>query len=83
MGPLMSSCTPHDDGRHLYRPLEAWAETDIGRSHWRLSLLMIGVGAVFSLGGLVLHALSVSLACVVRDSRAAWVEPEPDIDRAE
>jgi hypothetical protein len=46
--PLKASCTPHDEGRHLYRPLAAWADSDIGRFHRRLSLLMIGVGAVFS-----------------------------------
>ncbi len=76
--PLKASCTPHDEGRHLYRSLAAWAETDVGRFHRRLSLLMFGVGAVFSLGGLarwmgqpgtglLLLALAVSLACVARD----------------
>jgi hypothetical protein len=92
--PLKASCTPHDQGRHLYRPLAAWAETDVGRFHQRVSLLMIGVGAVFSLGGLarwlgqpgtglLLLALAISLACVARDLRRAWTGPEPDIDRAE
>lgn len=79
---LKASCTPHDQGRHLYRPLAEWAETDIGRFHRRLSLLMVGVGVVFSLGslmhwmgqpgtGLLLAALSLSLASVSRDVRAA------------
>jgi hypothetical protein len=92
--PLKGSCTPHDEGRHLYRPLAAWAETDIGRFHRRLSLLMVGIGVVFSLGGLVrwvgqpgtgllLLALSVSLASVARDLRAAWNGPDPDIGGAE
>jgi hypothetical protein len=71
--PLKASCTPHEEGRHLYRPLAAWAETDIGRFHRRLSLLMIGVGGIFSLGG---------LACVRRDLRARWTS-EPDIDQAD
>ena len=92
--PLKASCTPHDEGRHLYRSLAAWAETDIGRFHRRLSLLMIGVAGVFSLGGLsrwlgqpgtglLLSALAVSLASVARDLRAAWTGPDPNIDRAE
>lgn len=87
--PLKSSCTPHDEGRHLYRRLAAWAETDIGRFHRRLSLLMIGVGAVFSLGGLarwmgqpgtglLLLALVTSLACVAQDLCGAWAGPDLD-----
>lgn len=84
--PLKSSCTPHDEGRHLYRPLVAWAETDLGRFHRRLSLLMVGVGVIFSLGalarwmgqpgtGLLLLAFAASLASVARDLRAAWAGP--------
>ena len=42
--PLKAFCTPHDRGRHIYRPLAAWAETDVGRFHRRLSLLMFSVG---------------------------------------
>src|SRR5581483_11904353 len=92
--PRKAACTPHDGGRHVYRPLAAWAETDVGRFHLGLSLLMTGVGAVFALGGLVrwagqpgtgllLTALALSLAALVRDLRAARVEPDPDPDRAE
>ena len=80
---MKASCTPHDEGRHIYRPLAAWAETDIGRFHRRLSLLMFGVGAVLSLVGLVRWggqpgtgllalALSVSLACVFCNLGAMW-----------
>jgi hypothetical protein len=80
--PLKESCTPHDEGRHIYRPLAAWAETDIGRFHRRLSLLMFGVGAVQSGAGLVrwwaqpgtgplLLALTVSLASVAHEVKAA------------
>lgn len=87
--PLKVSCTPHDEGRHLYRPLAAWAETDIGRFHRRLSLLMIGIGAIFSLGclgrwmgqpgtGLLLLALMASLTSVSRDLRAEWAGPDVD-----
>jgi hypothetical protein len=85
--PRKASCTPHDEGRHLYRSLAAWAETDVGHFHRRLSLLMLGVGVIFSLGGvarwggqpgtgLLLLALAVSLASVARDLRGAWAGPE-------
>ena len=91
---LKSSCTPHDEGRHLYRPLAAWAETDVGRFHRRLSLLMVGVGTIFSLGGLarwtgqpgtglLLLALVGSIACVIRDLHAARSASEPNIDGAD
>lgn len=86
--PLKASCTPHDEGRHLYRPLAAWAETDIGRFHRRLSLLLFGVGAVQSAAGLVrwwaqpgtgllLAALAASLASVARAVRSGGVGSRP------
>jgi hypothetical protein len=92
--PLKASCTPHGEGRHLYRPLAAWAETDIGRFHRRLSLLMVGVGVIFSAGGLtrwagqpgtglLLLALAASLALVTRDLRAAWAGPDPESSPAD
>jgi hypothetical protein len=92
--PSKASCTPQDEGRHLYRPLAAWAETDIGRFHQRLSLLMVGIGIIFALGGLIhwmgqpgigllLIALVASLTSAARELRAAWTYPEPDIDSAE
>src|SRR5262249_7260314 len=27
--PRKSACTPHDEGRHMYRPLSEWSETDV------------------------------------------------------
>ncbi len=91
--PLKASCTPHDEGRHVYRSLAVWAETDIGRFHQRLSLLMFGVGAVLSgagLGqwagqagaGLLLLALVVSIAFLAWDVRKTWmtVSRTPDDD---
>ena len=47
--PEKARCTPHDDGRHIYRPLAAWAETDVGRFHQWLSLFMAGSVAALSL----------------------------------
>lgn len=80
---LKASCTPHDEGRHLYRPLATWAETDVGRFHRRVSMLMIAVAVIFSMfaftrwlgqpgTGLLLTALALSLAAVARNLRAAW-----------
>ena len=40
--PSKAACTPHDEGRHIYRPLAEWAETDVGQFHRWLSLLMAG-----------------------------------------
>jgi hypothetical protein len=67
-------------GRRLYRPLAAWAETDIGRFHRRLSLLIFAVAAALSVVGLVrwgggpgtgllVVALTASLASLVRQLR--------------
>ncbi len=75
-------CTPHDEGRHLYRSLAAWAETDVGRFHRRLSLLMFAVGATLSIAGLVrwwgepgigtlILTLIMSLASLSQDWRRA------------
>jgi hypothetical protein len=50
--PLKPSCTPHEDGRRVYRSMVAWAETDVGRFHQRLSILMSGAGGVLSVAGL-------------------------------
>ena len=51
--PEKARCTPHDEGRHIYRPLAAWAETDVGRFHQRLSLLMAASAAALSLVALL------------------------------
>lgn len=75
---LKASCTPHEEGRHVYRSLAVWVETDVGRFHSRLSLLMFAVGAMLSVAALgrwwgqagagsLLLALVMSLASLVRD----------------
>ena len=87
--PAKASCTPHEGGRHIYRPLAAWAETDIGRFHRRLSVLMFGAGMVLSLvglgrwggrpgTGLMLLGLSASLACVLVNLRQEWTTGQND-----
>jgi len=86
--PLKASCTPHDEGRHIYRSLAEWAETDIGRFHQFLSLLMFGVGAVLSGGGLLrwggqpgtgllVMALTASMASLILDLRNIKRETTP------
>jgi hypothetical protein len=77
--PVKDSCTPHDRGRHIYRPLAAWAETDIGRFHRRLALLMFGVGAAIALAGLARWGgrlgtglLLVALLASLTSVRHAW-----------
>ena len=50
---LKAFCTPHDEGRLVYRSLAEFHETDVGRFHRRLSLLILAVALAFSAGGLV------------------------------
>jgi hypothetical protein len=51
--PLKAFCTPHDEGRRVYRSLAEFHETDVGRFHRLLSLLMLAVALAFSAGGLL------------------------------
>jgi hypothetical protein len=89
---LKAACTPHDEGRHLYRPLAAWAETDVGRFHQFLSLLMFGAGGVLSGAGLfrwgggpgtgmLLLALLTSLGFFLGDLRQVWTAAAPEPSR--
>jgi hypothetical protein len=81
--PDKARCTPHDEGRHIYRPLAAWTETDVGRFHQWLSLLMASSAAALSLVALVewagrpgtglLTVAFLAAACVAfRDARSVW-----------
>jgi hypothetical protein len=76
-------CTPHDEGRHIYRPLAAWTETDVGRFHQGVSLLMAASGAAFCLvalvespgrpgTGLLLVAFLATAHGAVKDARMVW-----------
>jgi hypothetical protein len=80
--PSKAECTPHDGGRHIYRPLAAWAETDVGRFHQWISLFMAASAAALSLVGLVSWAgrpgagwlalsLVVALGFAVRNAQSA------------
>lgn len=52
---LKAFCTPHDEGRHVYRSLAAFHETDVGRFHRRLSLTIVAVALAFAVGGLIAY----------------------------
>jgi hypothetical protein len=78
-----TQCTPHDEGRHIYRPLAAWTETDVGRFHQWVSLLMAASVAALSLAallewagwpgtGLLIVALLTAARMAVRDARSMW-----------
>jgi hypothetical protein len=76
-------CPPHDEGRHIYRPQAAWTETDVGRFHQGLSLLMAASAAALSLlallewagrpgTGLLLVVFLTASRVAVRDARSVW-----------
>ncbi len=78
--PLKAFCTPHDEGRRVYRSLAAFHETDVGRFHRRLSLVILAVAQAFSAGGvlawwdkpgewLLVIAAGVSFVLLWRDAR--------------
>ena len=76
----------------VYRALAAWTETDVGRFHQWLSLLMAASAAALSLvallvwagrpgTGLLIVALLAAARVAVRDARSVWrpaVAPEDD-----
>jgi hypothetical protein len=81
--PAKARCTPHEEGRHIYRPLAAWTETDVGRFHQRLSLLMASSAAALSLvallewggrpgTGLLIVAFLTAASVTVSDARSVW-----------
>lgn len=87
--PSKAACTPHEEGRHIYRPLAEWAETDVGRFHQWLSLLMAGSATALSLiaivrwagspgTGLLVLVFVVSLAVAWRDARTLCAGREDD-----
>ena len=50
---LKEFCTPHDDGRRVYRSLAEFHESDVGRFHRWLSLIILAVALAFSAGGMI------------------------------
>jgi hypothetical protein len=50
---LKTHCTPHDEGRHIYRSLAEFHETDVGRFHRWFSLIVLALALAFSAGGML------------------------------
>src|SRR5262249_20171202 len=76
---LKSKCAPLADSRRIYRSLVNWAETDIGRFHQYVSVLLFAAGAILSAAGIwrwraepgigyLALALAGSVACLVLQS---------------
>ena len=82
---LKAFCTPHDEGRRVYRSLAEFHETDVGRFHHLLSLLILAVALAFSAGDLLVWwhkpgewllwiASCISIILLWLDARApGWV----------
>jgi hypothetical protein len=79
---LKAFCTPHAEGRHVYRSLAEFHETDVGRCHRWLSLIILAVAVAFSASGLLawwnkpgewllVIATGISLVLLWLDIRAA------------
>jgi hypothetical protein len=79
---LKAFCAPHDEGRHVYRSLAEFHETDVGRFHRWLSLIILGLALAFSVCGLfawwnkpgdwlLVIASGVSIALLWLDARDA------------
>ena len=86
---LKAFCTPHDAGRHVYRSLAEFHETDVGRFHRWISLVILAVALAFSAGGLVawwnrpgewllVIATGISLVLLWRDVRDTPEGPDKD-----
>jgi hypothetical protein len=87
--PNKAACTPHEGGRHIYRPMAEWAETDVGRFHQWVSLVMAGSAVALSsvalvrwVGrpgtGLLMLVLAASVAVARRDVRRLCARPEDE-----
>ena len=46
--PHKAECTPEQDARQVYRSLASWAETDVGRFHVYLGLVMFAAACVLA-----------------------------------
>jgi len=88
---LKPRCAPGQESRRIYRSLATWAETDVGRFHQFVSVIMFFVACVLSAAGLwrwrgqpgvgyLALGLVGSVACLVLQSRrmrAAPRSPKP------
>jgi hypothetical protein len=53
--PSKGSCTESDEGREIVRFLDPWPQSDAGRFHRGLSLTLVVLGGLLSVGELVRH----------------------------
>ena len=83
---LKPHCAPLEDSRRIYRSLATWTETDIGRFHLYISVLMYVVAAVLTLAGIcnwqgrpglgyLALAFTGSLACLLLQARRLQFRP--------
>jgi hypothetical protein len=90
---LKAFCTPHDEGRHVYRSLAEFVETDTGRFHRWLSFLLLALAAAFAASGVIrwwslpgeglfLIALMLSLIFLWLDIRGALARTSTSADAA-
>lgn len=88
---LKAFCAPHDAGRHVYRSLAEFHETDVGQFHRWLSLIILAVALTFSVAGvfawwnkpgewLVVLATGISLVLLWLDMRD---DPGKSVDDAD
>lgn len=49
---LKARCAPSEEGRLIFRSLAAWAETNVGRFHRLISLIMFAAAVVVCVAGL-------------------------------
>lgn len=86
---LKAFCSPGDEGRRVYRALSEFHETDVGRFHRGLSLLILVVALVFATGGLfvwwnkpgewlLVLAVGISLILLWLDLREARRDEKQD-----
>jgi hypothetical protein len=86
---LKSFCTPHDTGRHIYRSLADFHETDVGRFHRYLSMVILALAVLFSSIGMIawwnrpgewllVIAASISLVLLWRDVRDNPEKPKTE-----
>jgi hypothetical protein len=77
---LKAFCSPHHEGRHIYRSLVEFHETDVGLFHRWLSLIVLVVALIFAVAGLfawwhkpgawlLAIAATISVALLWRDIR--------------
>jgi hypothetical protein len=83
---LKASCTPHDQGRQIYRSLAEFHETDVGRFHRSISLVVLALALAFSSAGLLawwnkpgewllVFATGISIVLLWLDARDARGRP--------